>query len=305
MPTRAVRRVWPTRRSKPPRTRARNGARFVFVGAASPTTTALVDALRRLGTPAEIAAVHDVGAIGQPGEVFVGRIGGAPPDGETEAVLDSLRELERGGTRVLNGTATLLVCRDKLATARCLAGAGIPHPRTALLDARAQAAFEPPLVVKPRFGDAGDDIHLCVDADELQTAVASLARRSRPRSRDAIVQELVPTGGQDLRVVVAGGCVVGGLRRIAPRDSWRTSDSGGSRHPVAVSPRTAALACAVADAVRGDLVGVDLAVFWNGQTVLDVDSGVEFTAEYSPHSDPFERAAAALIDAAARRAAAN
>jgi glutathione synthase/RimK-type ligase-like ATP-grasp enzyme len=62
-------------------------------------------------------------------------------------------------------------------------------------------------------------------------------------------------------------------------------------------PAAAALALAAADAVGGDLVGVDLLPIDDGWTVLEVNGAVDFTLAYAD-CDVFEAAVAALLDVA-------
>lgn len=275
--------------------------RFVLVGDGSPTNSALTAAFRRLGHEAEVVTPFAVEEIRRGDDVLVGRVGSRKRLDVVEPHLEALGALERAGGSVLNRAAALRVCRDKLATAERLQSAGIPHPRTALLEDLADAGLEPPVVVKPRFGRDGEDVHLCVDDDDLEATLAALARAAWFRRHGAIVQELVPTGGQDVRVIVAGGRVIGGIRRLAPRGRWHTGGAAGGRCRTRLTRGAAKLALAAAAAVEGDFVGVDLAALWRGQTVIDVNGCVDFTSEYAPDSDAFAQTATALLAAAERQ----
>src|SRR6266542_560116 len=72
-----------------------------------------------------------------------------------------------------------------------------------------------PAVVKPRFGSWGREVTLCRDRRELERTVERLVFRPWFRTGGAIAQELIPPLGHDLRVIVAGGTVVGAGRRDA------------------------------------------------------------------------------------------
>jgi len=270
--------------------------RIVLVGDDSPTNAGLLSAFRRLGSEAELAPTEDVLRISRADDVLLRRPG---PADVAAADRDALAALERGGVRVLNASASLRLCHDKLAAAERLLGAGVPHPQTSLLDEWSQAKVEPPLVLKPRFEGGGSDVHLCANAAELEKTVLSLSEQPWLRRGCAIVQELVPTGGQDFRVIVAGDCVVGAIRRIAPQGSWHTA-TGGGRSRARLTAESSSLALAAAAAVGGDLVGVDLVALWRRQTVIDVNGCVDFTDEYAFGSDTLTRAAAALLRAVAR-----
>jgi [lysine-biosynthesis-protein LysW]---L-2-aminoadipate ligase len=99
-------------------------------------------------------------------------------------------------------------------------------------------------------------------------------------------------------VLVAGGVVVGAVRRIAAPGEWRTNVAlGAVRIPAVPPPAAATLAVAAAAAVGGDLVGIDLLPFDDGWTVLEVNGAVDFTHAYAD-GDVFEAVVAALLDAA-------
>ena len=159
----------------------------------------------------------------------------------------------------LNGAGALLACHDKLLTAIRLARHGIPHPRTAHADDTAPPLHLHPVVVKPG-SEAGQGRRACEDEPALSAHLLRLRRKRWFRRQGALVQELVPPRGRDLRLIVASGNVVGAVTRIAPPGEWRTNVAlGATRQPVAHVPRDASsLALAAAQAVDADLVAVDL-----------------------------------------------
>jgi RimK family alpha-L-glutamate ligase len=213
--------------------------------------------------------------------------------------LWALSELSAAGVAVLNPPAALISAHDKLVTARALRRAGLPHPETRPLTAWEEppgcGSF--PVVVKPRFGSWGRDVRLCRDRDELEGCLEQLSRRAWFRSHGGLVQELIPPLGHDLRLVVAGGTVVGAVKRIAAPGEWRTNVAlGASREPVVPAPIARELAVAAASAVGGDLVGVDLLPLGPGRyVVLEINAAVDFSPEYSLDDDVFDEVVAALV----------
>jgi RimK family alpha-L-glutamate ligase len=208
--------------------------------------------------------------------------------------LWALGSLAARGIRTLNRAASLLAAHDKLLTARLLLRAGLPHPRTRLLSPGGTLPeLRLPVVVKPRFGSWGRDVVRCDDADQLRSHVRELETRPWFRAHGAIVQEFVPTGGSDLRIVVAGGVVVGAIERVAAPGEWRTNVAlGASRQPVDPPPYACALAVEAATAAGADLLGVDLIRDEErGWLVLELNGAVEFTREYGLDRDPFVAAA--------------
>jgi glutathione synthase/RimK-type ligase-like ATP-grasp enzyme len=121
-------------------------------------------------------------------------------------------------------------------------------------------------------------------------------RRRWFRRHGVLVQELLPTHGRDLRLLVARGEVVGAGERIAAPGEWRTNVSlGGSKRAVDPPSRARELATAAAAAVAGDLVGVDLLPLDSGDyAVLELNGAVDFDDRYALGGDLYLRTAQAL-----------
>ena len=248
----------------------------------SETNIALAGAAASLGLPASVLPPRDALRILEPGDVALGRLDVREALDGMEPGEADLERLADVGVEVLNPAATLVAAHDKLLTARILRRAGVPHPRTWLIeDGRPGHAPELPLVLKPRYGSWGRDVVLCRTAAELDDAIAGIARRSWFREHGVIAQELVEPLGWDLRVVVAGGRVVGAARRVAAEGEWRTNVSlGGHSVPAAPPPVARRLAIDAVAAVRGDLVGVDLLPTAKAFVVAEVNGAVDIRRWY-------------------------
>ena len=235
------------------------------------------------------------------GDIAIGRLDVAAALDGIENGLWELARLQGAGVSVLNGPGPLVAAHDKLATARSLTSAGVPHPRTVhVTDPDSLIPLSPPLVVKPRFGSWGKDVVLCEDLDSLHRCLAHDSNRGWFRTHGAIVQELVPPLGHDLRIVVAGSSVVGAVRRVARPGEWRTNVAlGARRQPVLPPPEACALAISAARAIDADLVGVDLLPTPDGgHVVLELNGAVEFNEQYAlDDGDVFERTLSAVLPA--------
>jgi RimK family alpha-L-glutamate ligase len=228
------------------------------------------------------------------GDAALGRLDVLPTLDGVEDGLWALGSLAAGGIRTLNRAGALLAAHDKLLTARLLLRAGLPHPRTRLLSPGGSLPeLRLPVVVKPRFGSWGTDVVRCADQDALRKHVRELELRPWFRAHGALVQELVPPHGSDLRIVVAGGAVVGAIERVAAKGEWRTNVAlGAERRPVEPPSFACMLALEAAAAAGGDLIGVDLLPDGEGGwVVLELNGAVEWTREYSLDRDPFVAAA--------------
>jgi RimK family alpha-L-glutamate ligase len=264
----------------------RRTATNVALAAAAPPG---IDA--RIVPPARAATLLGAGAAAL-GRIDVSDGLDGPEDG-----LWALGTLAARGVRVLNRAGALLAAHDKLLTARVLTREGLPHPHTRVVHMGEPAPdWDGPVVVKPRFGSWGRDVELCLDEIDLRRHLRELESRLWFRQHGALVQELVPPEGYDLRVVVAGGVAVGAVARVAAPGEWRTNVAlGGTRSPIDPPASALDLAVRAAAAAGTDLVGVDLLPQPDGgYTVLELNGAVDFTREYALDRDPFVAAAAEL-----------
>jgi len=263
---------------------------------------------RRTPTNAALARAHPDVRIVPPalavrtlteGDTAIARLDVAERLDGIEIGLWELARLEGAGVRVLNRPRTLIAAHDKLATARALGEAGVPHPRTLHVDASsARVHLDPPVVVKPRFGSWGRDVALCDDVAALRRHLAEISERPWFRAHGALVQELVAPQGHDIRLLVAGGSVVGAVRRIAPPGEWRTNVAlGATREAVEPTAALCELAVRAARAIDGDLIGVDLLPTTTcDYVVIELNGAVEFNEQYSiDNGDVFARTLEALL----------
>ena len=269
----------------------------IVAASANHTNARIAGVWRSLGIDVQVIPVSRAYERLTPGDTALCRIDVRRSiDGVQSGMLELLA-LQRAGITLRNSAATLLRAHDKLRTARRLAAAGLPHPRTEhVTEACPLATVPAPAVIKPRFGSWGAGVQRCDSPADLSMAIDSLRSRRWFKAQGALVQTLVPPAGFDMRVLVAGGQVVGGVSRVAAPGEWRTNISlGGHRRPTVPSPRAAELALAAARAVDGDLVGVDLLPCDDDYVVIEINGAVDFDASYSlPGRDVYEDVADAL-----------
>ncbi len=248
------------------------------------TNGVLVDAWRELGIDARLlapdAAVDELGA----GDVALLRIDVSAALDGLEDGLDRVPDLRFLGVRILNTPWALIGAHDKLETARRLVEARIPHPPVAhVLRVDDDIDLALPVVVKPRHGSWGRDVYCCRTEQALRDCLRMIENREWFRRQGALVQELVEPARRDLRVIVAGGQIVGAAEREARPGEWRTNVSlGGRIFATDLDEEATRLARAAVDAVGCDLAGVDLLPLANGgYTVLELNGAVDFDDRYS------------------------
>lgn len=271
---------------------------FAIVAQRRTATNVALAAAAPLGVDARILTPAQAASLVRSDAVALGRVDVSDGFDGPEDGLWALGTLTARGVRVLNRAGALLAAHDKLLTARVLGRERLPHPRTIVVHPDEPAPdWDGPVVVKPRFGSWGRDVELCDDELSFRRHLRTLESRLWFRRHGAIVQELVPPEGFDLRVIVAGGVAVGAVARVAAPGEWRTNIArGGTRSPV--DPPAAALDLAVraAAAAGADFAGVDLLPQPDGgYTVLELNGAVDFTREYALDRDPFVAAAAELV----------
>jgi [lysine-biosynthesis-protein LysW]--L-2-aminoadipate ligase len=239
-------------------------------------------------------AVHELGT----GDAALGRLDVRPALDGVEDGLVQLEQLEARGVTMFNPPLALRIAHDKLATAAALAAAAVPHPRTrAIFRADEPQPLPFPVVVKPRYGSWGRDVMLCADEAAYRRALPTLRSRVWFAASGAVAQELVPPLGHDLRLVVAGGDVIGAIKRVPQPGEWRTNVAlGATRVPTDPSPAACELAIAAAAAIGADLTGVDLLPTGPGRyVVLELNGAVDFSPAYAPQRDVFAAAMSAVV----------
>ena len=184
------------------------------------------------------------------------------PPGTLEQVvyrMDVLLELEREGKNIVNPPRAVECAVDKFLTTSRLATHGLPVPRTIVCESTEQAmeAFENlgrDVVVKPLFGAEGRGIIRLSDAD-----LAFRSFRVIERLQQVIyLQEFIPHQGFDVRVLILGGRIIGGMKRLSA-DDFRTNVSRQAAVEAhEMTDREAQLALAAAKAVHCTFAGVDL-----------------------------------------------
>jgi ribosomal protein S6--L-glutamate ligase len=183
------------------------------------------------------------------------------PAGSLEQVvfrMDVLGRLHADGCTVVNPPRAIEIAVDKyLATAK-LQTAGLTVPRTACCQTTDEAMVEferlgGDVVVKPLFGGEGRGITR-LDDDALALRAFKMLEQL---GAVIYMQEFIPHGGRDLRVLVIGNRMLA-AERHNPHD-WRTNVSRGAKmQPIELTDNVAEIARSAADAVETPLAGVDL-----------------------------------------------
>jgi RimK family alpha-L-glutamate ligase len=133
-----------------------------------------------------------------------------------------------------------------------------------------------PCVVKVVSGSHGEGIYLCENKKTFVNIMEFVGSLATPKT--LIVQEYVDTKpGEDLRVFVVGGKVIGAMKRHAPKGDFRANiSSGGHGEPFEVDNQIDFLARETAKICGLDIAGIDLLFDKDGYKICEANSAPGF-----------------------------
>ena len=185
------------------------------------------------------------------------------PPGSLERVItrmDLLNGLADSGVPVINHPKAIECAVDKWLTTQKLVQAGVPVPRTAVcedVDSAMQLleSLGGDILVKPLFGSEGRGI-LRVDSVDLGWRIF----RSLERIGSVFyLQKFIPDAGEDFRILLLDGHIVGSMKRTAPQGDFRTNAAqSGTCTPWTPSDDAADLALKAAEITDCVFCGIDL-----------------------------------------------
>ncbi len=249
------------------------------------TNRRLADAARRRGLGVRIVNALELSAqcgpaslqtrlgedlLEQPPDAVLPRIGNWRP----ETLLAILETLVAAGSSTPNPPEAIRIGRDHWRTVMRLGRTGLPVPRTLagadpeILAAVATRQLGYPVVVKQRRSRMGVGVIRCDGRDHLEAVLDSLWRVGD----EIVVQELIPTAGVSLRLLVAGGRVVGAGRFTAEDGEWRSNAARGAHvHRHSPSMHEESLAIEAARVLGLGVCGVDLLPGPDGPVIGEVN----------------------------------
>lgn len=190
--------------------------------------------------------------------------------------------LESVGFRVVNSFNVSMVCGNKLLTTLRLKAQGIPTPKT-LITFHQESALKALdmlsyyAVIKPIFGSWGRLISLVKDFETAKSIIELKSELRNPLHEIFYIQEFVKRPPRDIRIVVVGLEPIAAEYRYSTNGEWRTNLArGGRAEPCRLTGELEELACRVAEAVGGGVLGVDCMESDRGLLVHEVNANVEF-----------------------------
>jgi RimK family alpha-L-glutamate ligase len=193
-----------------------------------------------------------------------------------------LRHFEQAGVIVVNGSAPIETAKNKMMTSQLLSRAGIPIPETMMVRFPIQEKLIAenigyPCVVKVVTGSYGAGVYLCEKKKDYKKLVEFI--ESLGNKKTLLVQEyLGDHPGEDLRVLVIGGKVVGAMKRTAPDGDFRANiTNGGTGEGYEVTPEIDYIARETARTLGLTIAGIDLLFDKRGFRVCEANSNPGFS----------------------------
>lgn len=172
----------------------------------------------------------------------------------------------------------LLVARNKYLTLQALHAARIRIPESVLIASRNRNEepteyLTPPLVMKLLSGTQGIGVMLVRDVKEAGPIIDTLSELDQM----ICVQKFLPNPGEDIRVFITGGEIVGAMKRKAAAHEWRSNiHIGGQGTAHKPTSAEAEMAIKAAVAVGVEIAGVDLITVENEPYVIEVNASPGF-----------------------------
>jgi RimK family alpha-L-glutamate ligase len=195
--------------------------------------------------------------------------------------LSVLRHFERLGVPLLNGSRAIEITKDKLWASQVFAEHGLPTPKTVLVKdpvnpklIEKEIGF--PAVVKIFAGSYGKGVYLVHNRQELQDFIEFA--HGIKSDEAIIVQEYIDSKpGEDIRVYVVGGRVLGAMKRKATDGSFKANITrGGTGENFPLNERIEEIALKTTTALGLDIAGIDLLFDGDDYKVCEANSAPGF-----------------------------
>lgn len=190
-------------------------------------------------------------------------------------ILKQFELMKLPSTLSLNG---LLTARNKYLALQALHGAGVKIPESVLIASRNKNEepseyLSPPLVMKLLSGTQGIGVMRVGDAKEAGPIIDTLSELDQM----ICLQKFLPNPGEDIRVFVIDGKIIGAMKRKAAPHEWRSNiHIGGQGIPHKPSVAETETSIKAAEAVGVEIAGVDLISVDEDPYVIEVNASPGF-----------------------------
>lgn len=173
---------------------------------------------------------------------------------------------------------SVIVSHNKFLTLLALKEAGLPVPETFMAVSRKTVEnlldeMDYPVVMKLLYGSLGKGVMFADSKQSATSLMDTLERFKEP----IFLEEYIPNPGEDIRVFVIGGEVLGAMKRIAQKDELRTNIGiGGTGKPTTIDTKMKDIAIKAADVLGTDITGIDIIKGPKGPVIIEANVNVHF-----------------------------
>jgi len=196
-----------------------------------------------------------------------------------------VRHFETMGIFSVVSSEAILNSRDKWTSFQILTRAGVPVPKTLLINSINHevqlASFEgKPVVIKLIEGTHGNGVIL---AENAQSALATIETLQSVGVKFLLQEYIAESKGADVRAIVVDGVIVAAMKRQSKDGDFRSNlHRGGSSELIKLSDEEERIAIRAAKALRLGVCGVDILQSDRGPLILEINStpgleGIETT----------------------------
>lgn len=191
--------------------------------------------------------------------------------------LSVVRQLERLGVKVFNGSRAIETVSDKLHTHQALIEGGLPTPRTMLAKFPVDLDLVEnyigfPVVVKTLLGVNGTGVFLMDNRDTFHDMMELLAE-TNPHLQLIFQKFIAKSKGVDIRLFVVDGKVVASMERRAQEGEFKANFSQGASVVEFIPDAKAKdLAITTAGILNLQVAGIDLLYAEDGYTICEANS---------------------------------
>jgi [lysine-biosynthesis-protein LysW]--L-2-aminoadipate ligase len=193
--------------------------------------------------------------------------------------------LENKGYKVVNNHHAISVSGDKLLTNLLLEKNGVRTPKTFVgfnADTVLKSAgkeLKYPFVTKPIIGSWGRMVAKIESYNHLSSILESKEVMGDLFQKIHYLQEFVdapslnPNNPADIRVFYLGGECIAAMGRYRPENDFRSNIAlGGSAKPMEIDSEMVKICKKVAEAIQGEMLGIDLMQTDNGYVCIEINA---------------------------------
>ena len=214
-------------------------------------------------------------AQGQQYDLVVPLISIADYAQQNNARIEALGYFSERDARLLTPESAIAPSSDKLLMTQTFGKQGLPQPWTCLALSFVWGTRQSPVIVKPRLGHSGANIHLIANREDFESY----------RNEDFLVQRFIENA-ECIRVIASPSTALSSYKKISPGEEFIASiERGARRKALTPSESIKQLAQSMVAAMGGGLMGVD--ILQSSEGIFALETNIPFG--FDVHDETFRK----------------